>query len=381
MKKLAALLAFLSPLLMGSVIIFVANPPGAATTEWAHGSSYQIDKIDTNFPSKATAGPLIWDDFEGCTDGSNIFGRSPVIENMAGSWTWDTFTVGGSPQTEPKCETTLPGRSGKEGVLLYYANGQYSNALEFFFDRDTAGQVLYVWFDHYYDVVQAYSRNVKPWLFYGTESGTLPMTYNGWGCAPADDGMRNSNQKQGTCSFCASCGATIWGSNEFATYAEDKWQGHEIFLEVSSTDTNDGEFRVTMHDFAPSEALRTQQEDTTYQNTCETEDYWTQFHIIAYVSAGDEGACTGTEEYNVYVDFVYVDDTQIRVVICDNAVFASATKCVIQPATAWSTTQITVTAHKGEFATDDVAHVIVLDANNNVVQQDGSDSTLQITWQ
>lgn len=65
---------------------------------------------------------------------------------------------------------------------------------------------------------------------------------------------------------------------------------------------------------------------------------------------------------------VYIDSTQARVVIADNAVLEDATHKEIQIPTAWDGPggEITFTANTGTFATDDVVYVFVINTDGVV---------------
>jgi hypothetical protein len=58
----------------------------------------------------------------------------------------------------------------------------------------------------------------------------------------------------------------------------------------------------------------------------------------------------GANAYTMNVDELYVDITRQRVVLTDNTTFASSTKFLMQPPTAWGDTQIVATLNRPTFS-------------------------------
>lgn len=68
---------------------------------------------------------------------------------------------------------------------------------------------------------------------------------------------------------------------------------------------------------------------------------------------------------NVYVDDVYIDRTQARVEIGNAPTWAQCTRREVQIPTAWSDSRITVSVHRGGFASGERAYLYVIDASGN----------------
>ena len=66
---------------------------------------------------------------------------------------------------------------------------------------------------------------------------------------------------------------------------------------------------------------------------------------------------------DVYEDSIYVDNTWARTMLCTGATWAARATCEIQPASAWSDTEVTVTINQGNFADDATAYLYVVDAD------------------
>lgn len=73
-----------------------------------------------------------------------------------------------------------------------------------------------------------------------------------------------------------------------------------------------------------------------------------------------------------YMDDVYVDETRNRVVMTDNATYASSTKWAVQPVLTWSDTQITCTGKRQGFAVDDTAYLHVFNNSGALVHSTSS---------
>jgi hypothetical protein len=72
----------------------------------------------------------------------------------------------------------------------------------------------------------------------------------------------------------------------------------------------------------------------------------------------------GTQE--IYVDDVYLDNTQARVELCDSSLWTARSHCEIQIPSAWSTTEITATLNQGSFADGQNVYLYVVDADGSV---------------
>ena len=91
------------------------------------------------------------------------------------------------------------------------------------------------------------------------------------------------------------------------------------------------------------------------------------------LSSALESVYDGTANLTICMDDVYVNTTQARVEIGDNADFASCTHREIQPFTAWSATSATITINQGSFA-NTLAYLFVVDEDGT------STSGYQITF-
>jgi hypothetical protein len=83
----------------------------------------------------------------------------------------------------------------------------------------------------------------------------------------------------------------------------------------------------------------------------------------------------GTNTLKMYMDTVYIDESRCRVVMTDNAVYASSTKWAVQPVVTWSDTSITYTAKRQGFAISSTAYLHAFD-NDGALVYSGSSFTV-----
>ena len=75
----------------------------------------------------------------------------------------------------------------------------------------------------------------------------------------------------------------------------------------------------------------------------------------------------GTREITYYMDELYTDGSLARVVMTDNAVYASSTNWSDQPVVTWTDGSIGCTYNQGSFATDSTAYRHVFDSTGALV--------------
>lgn len=71
-------------------------------------------------------------------------------------------------------------------------------------------------------------------------------------------------------------------------------------------------------------------------------------------------------DLQVYIDDIYIDNTQARVEIGDKDSYGDCTHREIQIPTAWSGNSITVRVNQGSFRSGDKAYLFVVDANGDI---------------
>lgn len=336
-----------------AILLFAQNvmaQPSISSTSggWSHGASVTIS--GTGFGTKTTAAPLLYDDFEGGSNGSNIKPNNPVVGTA-----WDDF-VGGGTQVPRYSNAISRGVSAISSLHDFETDGTYNSSLEYF--NSTATTVYFTfWWRHEKTSVN-WRRQNKPWIQYGS-NGTYPEMYTGFGSpSDTDGGIRNSIQDDP-----APGNATLYGSTNISDI-DGTWVRLEVYLVQSDVDVANGTFCYwTYRSYlgTPSfveEACSTTQKMRTQDRT------WNQWHFGSYFTNDDPAGAKG----RVYVDDIYFDNTRARVEICSASTWAARTHCEIQRPTAWSDTEVTIVTNQGDLGALDGGgrYIYVVDSSGGV---------------
>lgn len=330
-----------------------------------HGASVTV--TGSGFGTKTAAKPLVFDGFESGTAGNLIAGSAPVDREIGASWVWDDYTSG---TYRPRYSAAYArGVSARSAVCHFEGEQGYNCSLEIFKDLPNAGDEVYFSFWYRYERgTSLYSRNHKPWVVYGSNSGTWPEGYVGWGNPDYNDGsLRNSAQDLGATD------GTLWASGPGMNVVPGKWRRFEVYLKQCTPGVSDGAWQMWSHDPDAATPVALVMSDLSYKARSGSA-YWRQWHIGSY---HDNQPATGqpyTLSADVYIDDVYFDTTRARVEIGDNSTFANCTRREVQVATAWSDTSVTFRANKGGFSTGQTCYIFIIDSSGNV-QSAGS-----LTW-
>jgi hypothetical protein len=197
--------------------------------------------------------------------------------------------------------------------------------------------------------------NWKVWRVWAyTDRLTIPDMYiaQGNGCAGSEGGP----------------GTYCWGSTSQA--GNTSWMTEEIVFQANSGPTGAAFFDTTFRYYINS-ALNTDCSPGNpdgYQFGVQNGADYSLPMIMHYPVHGvlENENQDVPADYHYYVDDVYMDTTWARVMICDAATWIDRTHCEIQIPSAWSSTSITIVAHRGTFTGGSNAYLYVLDADGNV---------------
>ena len=310
----------------------------------------------SGFGSKSIPGPLVWDNFEGGSNGLLVFGNSPTVENMSGNWTWDDYTADterpkyGDGRTRPN--STLSSKHG-------FTGDTYNNSLEIWHTAENTGDEIYFSFYYFYDKLSSnWSRNHKPWIVYGN-TGYFPAAYDGWGNPTNGDGVfRNSVQDEN-----GEPDETMWSDPNIDQIAGE-WIRIEGFLKVSSPFNNNGAWKIWVHrPNASSPRISLEQSDSSYR-TRSSSNYWEQWHFGTYHDNNTTNA-----RADIYLDDIYFDITQARVEICDAPAWSGCTHHEIQIPAGWSDNSIDITVNQGSFSNGQDVFLYVVDSQGSANAQ------------
>jgi hypothetical protein len=80
----------------------------------------------------------------------------------------------------------------------------------------------------------------------------------------------------------------------------------------------------------------------------------------------DEDSLGTGDIHQMYIDDVYIDNTQARVELCDSDTWGNGSNCAPQPPVAWSNTGTDVTVNAAGYSDGDTAYLFVIDSSGAV---------------
>lgn len=317
-------------------------------------SGQQVTLSGQGFGTKSVAPPLIWDNFEAGTSGSNVAGNPPTIRSIGSGWVWEQYHNGG---IQPVYTNTAQKPNSNLCSLHDFVNGGNNISLQISnYPRPNTGDEVY--FTFYWKMrktTTSWSRNIKPWQEYGSSSDQ-PMAYVGWGNPSIGDGALRS----GSIDNSTSTDGTLWGQDSVAiNNLVNEWIRIEVFLKQSAPSTSNGAFHIWIHrPFAASPTQVQTRGDSSFITRIGS-NTWKQWMFGEYFAKDDPSDARG----QVYIDDIYFDNTRARIELCDNSVWANRTHCEIQIPLSWSDNAVTATGNRGAFGLGTTAYLYVVDSS------------------
>lgn len=353
MKKLIVLFFIL--LLIPSAVISAPSISGVSGS-----GTYTIS--GTAFGTKTQAAPIsqLIDNIEAGTNES-LF--------AAAGWVNDNAGLSTTPNTD-SVYSTARAHSGEKSLLFDYTQAPWCQNR---FDSGSNGGLstiyfsAWVYFERLDDV--GYSNDVqwKLWRISSSEgyatndTVTTSSIINDWWVhsdntwfgstiGHYNGGEADMTEKLGGVLFYASSTAILVG----------QWQRIEMVATMStSPNTNDGTYTIRrIGGFEYSDLSIT---------THDADDGLWRFLRIGQMYNDNDGD-TG-DKAKIYYDDIYVDNTQSRIEIGNNADFDLCTHREIQVASSWSSTSAEFTIRRGSFQESDNVYVFVIDSDG--VPSDG----------
>jgi len=275
----------------------------------------EISISGSNFGEKASANPLVWDDFE---DG--------VIDTSATSGTWTV--VHGS------LETTYI-HNGSYAVEI--ASGAAAQVItKSFTGADSLKLYLYRW-TRYSATITSNTKFLR--IHYSGAS------YPRWVWSWHSGGLTIIE-------------GTAWSTHYIGSInppSANTWYLEEWELQMNSgIDQDDGQVRYWRDGIAATSNLPATDVETRSTSNPGLLD---QLHW---------GKNDGEDSVTIWQDDLYFDTTWARVMIGNNSDFNSCTHREIQIPTAWSDNSITITVNQGSFDPCETYYLFVVDADGNV---------------
>jgi len=291
------------------------------------GHNQLVTISGSGFGNKAQAAPQLWDTvdsqsaYSGLSDGSTIptGGSNPWGENYNNSTKYE------SSETQRHSQSSA----------CYKATGTNTHIG----GKTIPGSSVYIaW---WWKPVVA-----SPWTDYSTKILRAGNTGDDLGKTFSWTGMHHYvwTSSQGYCMNYPTCG----GSAAWGTWKGNlnQWNLNEVYI--------DGPGR-TYKLYVNGSLLASES-----WACCSSFDF-NYVGLIGYNGSGvGEPSCTS------YIDDVYIDNTQARVLIGNASTFAASTHREIQIPSAWSDSSITIKVNQGSFVKDNTAYLYVVDANGAV---------------
>lgn len=289
-----------------------------------NGSSATGTITGTGFGTKN--GTAYFDDFEDRSVGAagGTIGDL-VVSNNAGTSIVNTDSVSGSKALSqdfsvedfPKIYKALSGAQSRFYMSCYIKwSGTVTGSTVWKFGRIGAGT--------------AYSGNPKAGDSYTSTDVNYPSGFGG--------------------EIVSSNGIVGYGANRStagtpsALYTPDTWHFFELEFYTGTVDGNDSYF-VTRVDGD----IATEWDGIEFLTTANSAlPDW----FMTPINGLDNGP-----DITMLMDSIYIDESRARVVMTDNATYASSTKYAVQPITAYSDTSVSYTKNKGSFIVGSTAYL------------------------
>lgn len=302
----------------------------------------------SGFGTKATAAPLYFSTFESATLGAgptdpsvglevvsdNVRTLPTIVNDRAHSGTQSLCMV--YPQNSGTVGSSFPGigklvdpalkmldHYNAQWVYWAWTVGTVQSSFIFKWGRSGAGT-------HYHGTPQ-YHCTIRP-----AADGSVPSTDSGYTRPDGTDIHDNTINGQPT---------------------RDGWHFIEYKYRLSTPGVADGKYQWLCDGVLNS--------NLTSAMTREATDTSTLTWVMGVMDGNDTYGLTN--EYRLWVDEQFHDTTFSRVVITDNATYASSTKWAPQACSAWSDTSITIPTPNYSTLASGTAYAHVFDANDNHV--------------
>ena len=309
--------------------IFIANgwaAPTLSSVSGTFGHNQSVTISGSGFGTKAQAAPVLWDDFESGTNGTQIQNKNATIGK------WDT----GAGSDVPIYSNVVK----HAGNLSSYHNfvGNYNASLS----KNTDFTRLYMDFWLYVNYKSVKTRNWKPWRFYGDTNEMAYQNYCGNGDYAID-------------SYAPPCvDVNDWDG---ASYSNNTWIHYQVEFLHSAAGASGGKVKQWINSVLTNNYTGITRCDSTPFREIRIGHYWAHDAI--------EG-CPANSGADIYVDNVYIDTTWSRIELGNASTYAASTKREIQIPTAWSNTGIVATVNTGAFSANQQVYLYVVDSTGAV---------------
>ena len=325
-------------LILTSINCF-SNPMISSVSDTTLIDNQSVTISGLSFGTKSTAAPLYYSDFDDETTGQVPTGW---IEVNSGVTVSETLPYSGSKSLQ---------------VVFDNPDGEFSQIKK---DLGSEIQDFYFTANIYFDKNDTCGAQWKSWRISSSsgaysdseESTTTMIKNNNWWRSDTEVWYNNAV-------FITYDGGNSYGGidgNPGDMFLIDQWQRVEQFCKGSSAASTADGFLWTRRVGRAGNL-----EEITGAITYDSEDLKWRYLMLGQEWGQDEvaGACDGN--VIVYYDNLYIDNTQARIEIGDNADYDSCTVREIQIPSAWSDTSATFTVNQGSFANGSTGYIHVID--------------------
>jgi hypothetical protein len=303
------------------------SAPSITATSGTVTANGTVTITGAGFGTKASAAPLIFDNFEAGTVGTKVMTSRATVGQWqtgagyeAGQYT-DSLARTGSKSVKM---TSTP--QSKVYNISMCQNGSFSTIY-----MDWRVRV------HLFDRV---SRNWKPWRVYG-DSDRLQADSVAF-CQGSANGVDDG-----------AGGGGFWYDN--FGFAPDTWQHFQVMLKESSSP---GALDGALIHYIDGKVIGSHTGISTRGNSA----HWDQIRIGHYWAYDGVDECPANAGADIYLDDIYVDTTWARVELGNATTYSASTHREIQIPKAWSGSSIQVGVNTGTFQQGATAYLYVTDA-------------------
>jgi chitodextrinase len=308
--------------------------------------------------TKATAAPILWDDFQSATVGSNLPGRVPPVG-----------TAGAYERINPSGVSSIPTVSSTRS----YSGDRCA------FQRYTAGQNVFPKLANEVGAID--SVYIAFWAYYTRYTGTGAYGIFKWNRAGGGPDPYTANPRfsdtirtnaSGSVvtvdrSYLNGSGTPIWDQLQPGYSAANEpdangWRFIEYWYKLSTPGVADGKF----HKWADGLQCSALGDNEMTRQSGETGQI--EYVITCFDGLDSPPADTGVD---LFMDNYWIDRTPQRVVVGNASTWAACTRKDPQPASSWTNSQIQITANLPNYSAGATVHFYVVDENNVPISTTG----------
>lgn len=312
-------------------LLFVCNVWAAPIINSASGGSIS----GQNFGTKSPAAPAIWDDFESGSNGSNLANGWTVYKASSGYAKYSNAQAySGNLSAWNSITQSATSQEFRTAWKTYTASDTSYSCWKFKYT--VTGSDLYG--------IMKLSRDTSNY------SGAITNVphYNGPGDTVSQFQPSSSWFYRNFNTGNSSSQANVSGMSA------NSWKTIEQYKKLSTPGVANGGYYFKVNNSLKNSVSNfiTRESGFTFQMNS---------HLLGLMYANVRSGTT----FNMYVDDVYVDITQARVMVGNQASYASCSQIEVQIPTAWSSTSISFTENQGALSATG-NYIYVIDASGNV---------------